>query len=134
VKIQLFKNDKGIIFGSDPKRISCDIGGVLRIGSTKIEVKAATENIFPLLFNGSTGKYKATFTSEIGTVYELAEVTVKGGRVLPPSQTAIEFMELRCRMEYLEAKCLELSDEIVRLNGIFDTNSLNFIIKGEEEK
>jgi hypothetical protein len=131
VKIQLFKNDKGIIYGSDPKRISCDIGGVLRIGSAKIEVKPDTENIFPLLFNGGTGKYKATFTSEIGTVYEIAEVTVKGGRVLPPSQTAIEFMELRCRVEYLEDRCAKMEEDIIRLNGIFDTNSLNFIIKGE---
>ena len=131
MKIQLFKNDKGIIFGSDPKRISCDIGGVLKIGSAKIEVKADTENIFPLLFNGGTGKYKATFTSEIGAVYEIAEVTVKGGRVLPPSQTAIEFMELRCRVEYLEDRCAKMEEDIIRLDGIFDTNSLNFIIKGE---
>ena len=79
MKIQLFKNDKGIIYGADPKRISCAIGGVLKIGSAKIEVEADKENIFPLLFNGGTGKYKASFTSEIGAVYELADVTVKGG-------------------------------------------------------
>lgn len=129
MKIQIFKNDKGLIHGSDPKRISCDIGGVLKIGTTKIEVKADTENIFPLLFNGGTGKYKATFTSDAGIVYEIAEVTVKGGRVLPPSQTAIEFMELRCRVEYLEDRCTELENEVIRLNGIFDTNSLNFLVK-----
>lgn len=129
MKIQLFKNDKGIIYGSDPKRISCDIGGVLKIGTAKIEVKADTENIFPLLFNGGTGKYKASFTSDAGSVYEIAEVTVKGGRVLPPSQTAIEFMELRCRVEYLEDRCSDMENEIIRLNGIFDTNSLNFLVK-----
>ena len=129
MRIQIFKNNKGLIYGSEPKRISCDIGGVLKIGSTKIEVKANTENIFPLLFNGSTGKYKASFTSDAGCVYELAEVTVKGGRVLPPSQTAIEFMELRCRVEYLEDRCIELENEVIRLNGIFDTNSLNFLVK-----
>ena len=86
MKIRIFKNEKGLIHGADPKRITCDIGGVLKIGSAKIEVKANADNIFPLLFNGSTGKYKASFTSEIGTVYELADVTVKGGRLLPPSQ------------------------------------------------
>ena len=131
MKIQLFKNNKGIIFGPDPKRISCNIAGVIKIGTTKIEVKADTENIFPLLFNGGTGKYKATFTSDAGSVYELSEVTVKGGRILPPSETALEFMELRSRVEYLEDRCAKMEEDIIRLNGIFDTNSLNFIIKGE---
>lgn len=129
MKIQLFKNDKGIIFGSDPKRISCNIAGVIKIGTTKIEVKADTDNIFPLLFNGGTGRYKATFTSDAGSVYELSEVTVKGGRILPPSETALEFMELRCRVEYLEDRCTEMENEVIRLNGIFDTNSLNFLVK-----
>lgn len=129
MKIQLFKNNKGIIFGPDPKRISCHIGGVIKIGTTKIEVKADTENIFPLLFNGGTGKYKATFTSDAGSVYELSEVTVKGGRILPPSETALEFMELRSRVEYLEDRCTELEHEVIRLDGIFDTNSLNFLVK-----
>ena len=132
MRLQIFKNDKGIIYGTDPKRITCDIGGVLKIGSAKIEIEAGQENIFPLLFNGSTGKYKASFTSEAGCVYDIAEVTVKGGRVLPPSQVALEFMELRCRIEALEDTCDEQEKELERLNNIFDTNSLNFIIKGEE--
>ena len=129
MKIQIFKNDKGLIHGSDPKRITCNIGGVLKIGTAKIEVKADTENIFPLLFNGGTGKYKATFTSDIGAVYELADVTVKGGRVLPPSQVDIELMELRCRAEALETECSEMREEIENLKNIFDTNSLNFLVK-----
>ena len=132
MKIQLFKNDKGIIHGLDPKRITCDIGGVLKIGTTKIEVKPDTENIFPLLFCGATGKYKASFTSDSGCVYEIAVVTVKGGRVLPPTETALEIMELRCFVEYLEDKCEKMEAEIDELKHIFDTNSLNFIIKGEE--
>jgi hypothetical protein len=107
---------------------------VLKIGTAKIEVLANIENIFPLLFNGGTGKYKATFTSEIGTVYELADVTVKGGRLLPPSPVDIELMELRCRSEALEDRCTKMEEEINTLKHIFDTNSLNFIIKGEETK
>lgn len=134
MKIQLFKNDKGIIYGADFKRISCSIGGVLKIGSAKIEVEADKDNIFPLLFNGGTGKYKASYITEIGTVYELAEVTVKGGRVLPPSPVDVELMELRCRTEALEDRCAKMEGEINDLKHIFDTNSLNFIIKGEETK
>ena len=133
MKIQLFKNDKGIIHGLDPKRITCDIGGVLKIGSAKITVEPSVENIFPLLFNGATGKYRASFTSEIGTEYELAVVTVKGGRVLPPTETALEMAELRSTLEYLEDRCAKMEEDIENLKNIFDTNSLNFIIKGEEE-
>ena len=129
MKIQIFKNDKGLIHGSDPMRISCDIGGVLKIGTAKVEVKAATENVLPLLFNGCSGEYKATFTSDIGNVYELEKVTVKGGRILPPSRIAVELMELRCRAEALESKCAEMEEEITQLKNIFDTNSLNFLIK-----
>ena len=133
MKIQLFKNDKGIIHGLDSKRITCDIGGVLKIGTAKIEVKPDTENIFPLLFNGGTGKYKASFTSDSGCVYELAVVTVKGGRVLPPTETALEIAELRSTIEYLEDRYERMEEAIEELRNIFDTNSLNFIIKGEEE-
>lgn len=131
MKIQIFKNNKGLIYGADPKRITCDIGGVLKIGTANIEVKADKENIFPLLFNGGTGKYKASFTSEAGIVYELAVVTVKGGRVIPPSAVEVELMELRCGYEALETECAEMREEISQLKNIFDTNSLNFIIKGE---
>lgn len=129
MKLQIFKNDKGLIHGSDPKRITCNIGGVLKIGSAKIEVKADADNIFPLLFNGGTGKYKATFTSDAGIVYELTEVTVKGGRVLPPSSVDVELMELRCRAEALESRCDRMAEKITHLENIFDTNSLNFLIK-----
>ena len=129
MKISIFQNDKGLIYGSDPKRITSDISGVLKIGRTNIEVKAGEDNILPLLFNGSTGEYKAIFISEIGNTYELANVTVKGGRILPPSQTAVELMELRCRTEALESKCAKMSEEICQLRNIFDTNSLNFLIK-----
>lgn len=129
MKIQLFKNDKGIIFGSDPKRITCNIGGVLKIGTAKIEVKPDVENIFPLLFNGATGKYKAVFTSDAGCTYEIAIVTVKGGRILPPSETSVELAELRATIEYLEDFCTRLEKEITRLDGIFDTDSLNFLVK-----
>lgn len=129
MKIQLFKNNKGLIHGSGPMRISCDIGGVLKIGTAKIEVKANTENVLPLLFNGCSGEYKATFTSDIGNVYELERVTVKGGRILPPSRIAIELMELRSKCDALEEKCSKMEGQINHLSHIFDTDALNFLIK-----
>ena len=126
--IQTFKNGKGLIYGADPKRIECDKGGVLKVGTTKVSIAPGTESIMPVLFNGCTGEYKATFTDENGAVYDLAKVTVRGGRIAPPPQTAVEFMELRSKAEAWEAECEYLREEIRILKNIFDTNSLNFLI------
>jgi hypothetical protein len=120
---------KGLIYGADSKRIECDTEGILRIGTTEISITPGAESIMPLLFNGCTGDYKATFTSKDGKVYELEKVAVRGGRILPPPQTAVELMELRVRADELEARYEALSEEIRELSNIFDTNSLNFLIK-----
>lgn len=129
MRIQLFKNNKGLISGSDAKRISCDVAGTLKIGSSKISIHTETDSIMPVLFNGSSGIYKATFTSAIGNVYELERVTVKGGRIVPPSPTSVELAELRLRADALDAECESLREQIRELSNIFDTNSLNFLIK-----
>lgn len=126
MKIQLFKNGKGLIHGADPKRIECDVKGTLQIGSAVVEV--ATDSIMPLLFNGASGNYNATYTAD-GKIYQLERVSIKGGRISPPSQTSVELMELRCRLETVESECENLRAEVRRLDGIFDTNSLNYIIK-----
>lgn len=129
MKITTFKNMKGMIHGNDPKRIGCAMDGVLRIGSTEINVSSASDSILPLLFHGSTGDYDATFTDICGNVYNLEKVSVRGGRIAPPSPTAIEIMELRCRADIAETECEALREEIRILHNIFDTNSLNFLIK-----
>ena len=128
MKIQIFKNAKGLIHGADAKRISCDIEGTLKIGAVEIHILPNEEAVMPVLCNGASGVRTATFTSVIGNVYELEKVTVKGGRIAPPSQTSVELMELRCRVEALEEKCKSLDDKTHELDNIFDTNSLNFLI------
>lgn len=80
-----------------------------------------TDSIMPMLFNGCTGDYPATFTTSNGEVYALEKVAVRGGWVQPPDSTAMELMELRCRADRADERLAELE-------GIFDTNSLNFII------
>ena len=129
MKIQLFENGRGLIHGTDSKRISCHIAGTLVIGTAQISIAHDTEEIMPLLFNGSTGTHNATFTSELGNVYELGKIQIKVGRIVPPSQTAVDLMELRCRVDALEAECKALREENLELKNIFDTNSLNFLIK-----
>jgi hypothetical protein len=131
VKIQLFNNGKGLIHGDDPKRIDSGIEGTLRIGTAEVKVLPGDDTIMPQLFNGASGRYNAIFTSVAGCEYQLERVTIKGGRIVPPSQTAVELMELRCRTDALEERCDYLEDKVRELENIFDTDSLNFLIKGE---
>ena len=129
MKITIFKNMKGLIHGKDPKRIGCETDGVLKIGATEISISSASESIMPLLFHGATGDYDATFTDTSGSVYHLAKVAVRNGRIAPPPPTDVEIMELRCRADTAENERDALREDIRRLDNIFDTNSLNFLIK-----
>lgn len=126
--VQLFKNNRGLIHGSDSKRICCGLDGTLKIGTAEVKISANTEEVMPNLFNGVSGTYSATFTSTLGNVYELENVAIKAGRIVPPSQISVDLMELRCRYEAIEAEFNALKEEHLRLANIFDTNSLNFLI------
>lgn len=128
MRIQLFKNGKGLIYGTDSKRIGCDIAGTLNIGSVKIDISSDRETIMPQLFNGCSGTYNATFTSASGSVYRLERVEVNGGRIVPPPKLTLEYMEMQSRLESLEAALETMSKEMTELRNIFDTNSLNFLI------
>lgn len=122
MKITTFKNMKGLIHGGDSKRMRCDVAGTLKIGKVEVNVIPTEDSIMPMLFNGTSGDYEATFTTRSGDVYNLEKVSVRGGWIQPPPPTTVEIMELRCRADAAEEKLEELSN-------IFDTNSLNFIIK-----
>ena len=122
MKITLFKNMKGLIHGGDPKRIACDKAGTLKIGKVEVNISPGEDSIMPMLFSGCSGEYEATFTTSVGVAYKLEKVTVRGGWIAPPPPTTVELMELRCRVDAVEEKAEELSN-------IFDTDSLNFLIK-----
>lgn len=129
MRIQTFNNMKGLIHGAGPKRIGCDKDGILKIGTMEMPISAEKDEIMPLLFNGCDGEYNATFTDTEGNVYELDKVSVRGGRITPPHPMVVEIMELRCRVDEAEAKCVDLLKQVDELSQIFDTNSLNFLIK-----
>ena len=129
MRITTFNNMKGLIHGAGTKRIGCDKDGILKIGTLEIPISAEKDEIMPLLFNGCDGNYPATFTDSEGAVYELEKVSVRGGRIAPPHPMTVEIMELRCRVEEAEAMCADLQKQVVELSQIFDTNSLNFLIK-----
>ena len=129
MKITTFKNMRGMIHGGDPKRIVGATDGVLKIGTTEIIVSTTGDSILPLLFYGGTGDYAATFTDNCGRVFDLGKVAVRSGRIAPPSPTDVEIMELHCRADIAENECEDLREEIQELRNIFDTNSLNFLIR-----
>ena len=123
--IQTFKNKKGLIYGADEHRIDCKVAGVLKIGSTSVDVFPGADNILPSLENGN---YKAVFTTKDGDVYELERVSVRCGRIVQPSKETLEMMELRVRLDEVESVCDALNEKVRELSNIFDTNSLNFLI------
>lgn len=127
MRVQLFKQGKGLIHGDDPRRIGCDREGVLTIGSVKITIPKGEDAVMPVLANGATGVYSATFETSFEK-FILGKVTVRKGRIAPPPQTEVDLMELRCRAEHLEATCDDLREQLRELANIFDTNSLNFLI------
>lgn len=128
MKIQTFRNMKGMIYGRDPNRISSKKSGVLVFGNTEIKILADESVILPPLYYGTTGKFSATFTTDDGEVYTIDKIIVKSGRIVPPSNTEVEIMTLHCRADEAEAERDDLKEKIRVLEGIFDTNSLNFLI------
>ena len=129
MRLQTFNNFKGLIYGSDPKRIGCDISGVLKIGETEVKISAEEDAIMPPLLHGGTGMFEATYTDNAGMVYTLEPVTVQGGRIEAPPPVKVELMELRYRADRAEEECEALREKIRELENIFDTNSLNFLIR-----
>ncbi len=127
MNIQLFINKQGIVYGNDNKRIYCDREGVLVIGSTKVQVNVNADNVMPLLFYGASGDYEAKFVTNDAT-YDLGRVTLRSGRIVPPSPEEVKIMDLTCRADQAERERDEMREKIEELSNIFDTNSLNFII------
>jgi hypothetical protein len=120
-------NKKGLIYGDDPKRITCNKDGILTIGNTEIDVKADNECIMPILFYGASGKHDATFKTK-DEVYSLEGVIVRNGRIIPPPAQTVEIMALHFRADEAEKERDLLKKEVEELKGILDTNSLNFLI------
>ncbi len=127
MNIQLFRNKTGLIYGGDNKRIRCDKVGVLKIGNCEINV-SDEDCVMPIIFYGASGDYAATYISD-GDTYTLERVSVRNGRILPPSSARVELMELHVRADTAEKERDDIKADIDKLKKIFDTDSLNFLIK-----
>lgn len=129
MNVTLFLNKKGLVWGEDDKRISCDQGGYLCIANVEISVSPGGDNILPLLFYGASGSYPAIYKTTDNVVYDLGKITVHKGRIVSASRAEVELMELHCREDRAEIERDEMKRDIEDLRQIFDTNSLNFLIK-----
>lgn len=129
MKLQTFKNMTGLIHGSDPRQIGCDKEGVLKIGATEIALSPERESVVPILFDGWTGKTTATFTDADGNIYDLGQVSFKAGRIVSPAPEFVKIAELQGRVDIQEKEISALWERIQELSNLFDTNSLNFLIK-----
>jgi hypothetical protein len=129
--IQLFNNKNFLVHGEDNKRLTCERSGTLRIGNTEIPVKANEENILPPLFFGASADFKASFVTADGDIYEGGKVSVRSGRLLSAPPEKVEMMELHIRCDEAEKRQKENRKDIDMLKKLFDTNSLNFIMKGD---
>ncbi len=95
MKIILFNNSKGLISGEDPQIIECERSGVLRIGNEEIKITSGEHSIMPLLFEGRTGDYGATFTTPTRRVWDLGNVTVREGQIHPHALNEEELIALQ---------------------------------------
>lgn len=126
--ITLLRDGTAVIHGNDAKRITCTTPGELTIGKTKIAVSSDSDTL-PVLINGLTGIYSATYVTEMGKKYELPRVEIKGGKIAPLTGEQKEIVALRVRADQAEAERDALRQECNELRNIFDTNALNFLIK-----
>lgn len=83
--ITFFENKTALLHGDSPEKIASKIGGTLKIGASKIHIAPKTSIALPVLCDGQSGVVQATFYRDDGTTYELFDVTLKNGVVVPPS-------------------------------------------------
>lgn len=131
--IQLFNNKNFLVHGADNKRLTCERSGTLRIGDAEIPVKANEENVLPPLFFGASADFKASFVTADGDIYDGGKVSIRSGRLLSAPPEKVEMMELHIRCDEAEKRLKIAEKDLDKLKKLFDTNSLNFIIKGEDQ-
>lgn len=104
--ITIFGNGRGLIHGDITNEITSKYGGVLKIGTDKISVVQKSTSVLPVLCNGYTGVVQAVFYGNDGREYELFDVTLDGGVIMPPSEDCENLV-----IYYKSLKALEVSIE-----------------------
>lgn len=82
--ITIFENRKGLIHGDVTEKITSKYGGVLKIGEDRIIIAEKSSTSLPVLCEGQTGVVKAVFYGDDGREYQLFDVTLYAGVIVPP--------------------------------------------------
>ena len=81
----VYENKTALLHGDSPEKIASKIGGTLKIGESQIHIAPKSSVDVPVLCGGQSGVVQAMFYSDNGTEYELFDVTLKNGVVVPPA-------------------------------------------------
>lgn len=125
--LHTFKDKTAIIIGGLFGEITSDRSGVLTIGKQTVNVTANVPASLPMLTDG----IKSVKLLSGEEVYTVGQVNVRYGRLVPQSYMSKSEIALKHRVDELEKNIALIFSELSRLDKKFDTNSLNFIIKGE---
>lgn len=116
MKLTIFDNKKGLVRGKNSSCIISEYGGVLKIGNSSIQIAARNMTALPILCDGQTGEFEATFTDENGNVYNLFNVNLADGIIVQPSAEYEELGVLHKRINFISKRIKYLSDELEKNN------------------
>ena len=134
--LTIFSNKKGLNRGNRPDRIISEHDGVLKIGDDRINVDARKVIDVPPLCEGHTGVVQAMFYGNDGREYELFDVTLKGGVIVPPSSEyenlALNYKLANSLAESIEEQEKRLQETRIRRQEIvtaLNNNQLKYLIE-----
>lgn len=134
--ITFFNGNRGLLRGKTVQSIVSPFGGVLKIGESTVTVRENVVTKLPILCDGKTGVFKSTFTKDDGTVYDLLDVTVEGGVIVPPSSEyenlALNYKLANSLAESIDEQEKRLQETRIRRQEIvtaLNNNPLKYLIE-----
>ncbi len=127
MKIHLLNDKTAVLFGADTRCVQCDTDGTLHIGVVDVIVSNNKNCALPKL---SDGLYNVTFECSDG-LYKIGTHTARNGYLSTSKKHTETELALLLRVEALERTVSTLTAQVNHLVERFDTNSLNYIITGD---
>lgn len=125
----LFNNSKGIVQYDESNKLASAHAGVLKIGDGIVTIQAKTQTELPILCNGKTGEFAATFTDENGKVYNLFNVHLVDGRIAAPSAELEQFVSLYIKAQSCDRMIERLQQEKQEAINALNNHPLKYLIQ-----
>ena len=127
--LTLFNNNRGMIRRDNPRRLISAYGGILKIGDSIVTIQAKTQTELPILCDGQTGEFAATFTDENGKVYNLFNVHLVDGRIATPSAELEQFVSLYIKAQSCDRMIERLQQEKQEAINALNNHPLKYLIE-----